>query len=87
MPRPRSIYERQTTSVLPPPEYRERSHLVTENENLIVIASGEYGLEEYDSELWRLLGTTNKVLDPFTFDNDFTGLRVRVPARSLPPFT
>lgn len=86
MARPQSIYERQTRSVIPPPDRRERSHLVKENERLIVIATVDYGLEEYDPDLWRLIGSTNNVIDPFTFTELFVGKHVRVPARPLPAF-
>lgn len=84
--RPRSIYEQRTTSTLPPPELRERRHVVEQGESLISIANREYGLSEYDADLWRNMGLANKVENPFTIDMDFRGEALRVPAPPLPEF-
>jgi hypothetical protein len=86
MARPRSIYERKTTSALPPPELREGSHVVAQGESLMSISVREYDLEEYNPDLWREVGLLNKVENPFTFDSDFRGVRLRIPPRPLPDF-
>jgi hypothetical protein len=86
MARPRSIYERGTSSTLPPPERRERSHVVEQGESLITIANRMFSLEEYDPGLWREIGLVNRVDNPFTFDPDFVGERIRVPGRPLPAY-
>ena len=86
MARPRSIYERKTSSTLPPPELRERLHRVVDNELLLSVANKEYALSEYDAGRWRDLGIANDVTNPFTFDQDFLGKTIRVPAPGLPDF-
>jgi len=86
MARPRSIYERKTSSTLPPPELRERLHRVVDNESLISVANKEYGLGEYDPDFWREVGTANHVTNPFTFAEDYLGQSIRIPARPLPSF-
>jgi hypothetical protein len=87
MARPKSIYERKTITTLPPPELRERLHRVVDNELLLSVANKEYALSEYDPDLWRDLGIANQVSNPFTFDHDFLGKIVRIPAKPLPAFT
>jgi hypothetical protein len=84
--RPRSIYERFTTPTLPPPDQTEGRHLVIEEESLMSVANDEYGLEEYDPNLWRSVGEANGIENPFTFDTEFRRTNIRIPARSLPDF-
>lgn len=86
MARSRSIYERKTSTTLPPPELRERLHRVVDNELLLSVSNKEYGLAEYDADRWRDLGIANGVTNPFTFDHDFLGKTIRVPAKPLPSF-
>jgi hypothetical protein len=66
---------------------RERGHTVVEGESLISIANKEYSLDEYDPNLWRDMALANGVQNPFTFDGDFRGRQLSVPARPLPDFT
>lgn len=84
--RPRSIYERFTGSTLPPPELREGSHVVEQGEGLISIANVEYGLREYDPDLWRGVAEKNGVENPFMTDTDYRGKAIRIAARKLPEF-
>jgi hypothetical protein len=86
MPRPRSFYERETKSTLPPPERREQSHVVQQGDSLIAIANRMYGRAEYEEDLWRMIAEANGVLDPFTFAEDFLGKRITIPAIPLPDF-
>ena len=86
MARPRSIYERFTKDVLPPPEFREGRHQVIQGESLISIANLEYSLEEYDPDRWRGVGLLNGVTNPFTFEQSFLGAIIRIPVPSLPDF-
>jgi hypothetical protein len=86
MARSKSIYEQKTRSSLPPPELRERHHRVDDNELLLSVANKEYGITEYDPDLWRDLGLANGVTNPFTFDSEFLGRTIRVPAKPLPEF-
>ena len=88
MPRPQSIYERHTTSTIPPPEFRQRAHLVVDNETLIGIANVEHSLVEYDADLWRDMAIANNIQNPFTFtdDGEFLGERIVVPGKPLPEF-
>lgn len=83
---PRSIYERLTGATVPPPNRIERRHLVVGDEHLITIATIEYGLEEYDSSLWRAVASANGVENLFTFSEDFRGKRIRIPPPPLPEF-
>jgi hypothetical protein len=86
MSRPRSIYERFSSSTLPPPESRVRFHAVQQGESLISIANLEYSLAEYDPDLWRDMGIANLVQDPFTLDIAFRARSLRVLPRPLPDF-
>ena len=86
MLRPQSIYERRTNATLPPPDQVERRHAVIQGEGLISIANKEYALVEYDADLWRGIGESNGVENPFTLDADFRGKFLKVPAKSLPEF-
>jgi nucleoid-associated protein YgaU len=86
MARPLSLYERHTTSTLPPPDIRERSHVVVQNENLLSIANVEYALEEYAADLWRDCALANSIDNPFTFDTDLRGQLLRIPQKPLPDF-
>jgi hypothetical protein len=87
MARPRSIYERRTTSTLPPPELREKLHRVVDQETLIGIANVEYLLQEYDPDRWREMAFLNGIDNPFSFVDEFIGQTIRVPAKPLPEFT
>jgi hypothetical protein len=53
---------------------------------LISIANKEYALAEYDADLWRGIGESNNVENPFTLDADFRGKLLKIPAKSLPEF-
>jgi hypothetical protein len=88
MARPKSIFERQTTSTVPPPEFRQKVHLVEDNEVLIGIANKEYSLSEYDPNLWRDLGLANGIQNPFNFTDEaeFRGKQIILPAKPLPDF-
>lgn len=82
----KSIYERSTTSTLPPPDLSERGHVVIQNESPLSIANREYGLEEYDVALWREIGIRNGIENPFTFDSEMRGRVIRIPQKPLPDF-
>jgi len=84
--RPRSIYERKSNATLPPPDQIERRHAVIQGEDLISIANKECGLAEYDADLWRGIGESNSVENPFTLDADFRGKLLKIPTKSLPEF-
>jgi hypothetical protein len=86
MARTRSIYERGTTSTLPPPDRIERGHQVIQRESLLSIANSEYQLGEYDPDTWREIGIANNIVNPFTFDTELRGQVIRLPAKALPDF-
>lgn len=87
MPRPRSIYERKTVPVVPPPERRERDYMVKRGDSLLSVANKMYTNAEYNPDLWRLIADRNNVIDPMTFGDDFTGRIIRIPPEPLPAFT
>jgi hypothetical protein len=92
MPRPRSIFERFTTPVIPPPEDQEKLHLVKQDEHAIQIANLEYDLKQYDKDLWREILIRNGVENPLVLDaapsaGGYLGLHLSIPARPLPEFT
>ncbi len=83
--RPQSIYEQLTTPTVPPPDQRVRLHVVRQGESLISI-SNIYSGGVYDPLYWRLIGRTNGVQNPFTFDRDFLGKAIKIPPKPLPEF-
>jgi nucleoid-associated protein YgaU len=91
MARPKSIFERHTSSTLPPPDRSEGAHFVKSGEFLINIANAEYKLEEYDPDRWREIGLENGVENPFLLgappaEGGFQGTLLRIPAPELPDF-
>lgn len=86
MARPRSIFERFSTTTLPDPARSEGTYVVQEGDALIALANRLYTLEEYDPDLWRDLAIKNSIANPFTFDLDLLGQRIRVPSPPLPQF-
>ncbi|MEW6209817.1 MAG: hypothetical protein AB1631_15745 [Acidobacteriota bacterium] len=86
MARPRSIFERNSSPVIPPPDSFERRHEVIEDDTLMGIANLSYALEEYDPSLWRLVAETNEITNPFTFSDELRGQVLRIPPRPLPQF-
>ena len=89
--RPRSIYERYSTSTLPPPDAVERTHLVLQGENIISIANAEYDLQEYSADLWRGILEANEIDDAALIDEEpenggYRGKLIIIPAKPLPDF-
>jgi hypothetical protein len=86
MARPRSIYERNTTSTIPPPEFREKLHQVHQGECLLSISNIEHQTVEYEPSSWREIGLANNVENPFVIDVDYLGRNLRIPSKPLPDF-
>ena len=87
--RPRSIFEKYTHPVLPPPGFPDSFHLVVQGETLISIATIEYGLSEYDPNLWRGIMIANGITDPVGFGtpgDSWIGRTILIPATPLPAF-
>jgi hypothetical protein len=81
-----SIFQRLTSPAGITAPQRDRYHVVKFGEDLMSIATNEYGLTTYDPTAWRAIAAANSVANPFTFSQEFLGRRIRIPARPLPGF-
>lgn len=92
MARPLSIFEQYSKAILPPPDQRQRVHLVKSQETAIQIANAEYNLQIYDPVLWRKMLEANSVDNPMRLSKPiesggYMGRVLQIPARELPDFT